>query len=172
MALSAIVTLGLAVGLFTSTMNAGNGGPGVPTLTEVEVADLLFIREEEKLARDVYLFLYDDFGKKIFVTIAASEQSHMDAVLVLLNKYGLEDPAYGKDPGEFENTILQGLYDDLIKACCNREALEAGVFIEETDIEDLGIAISDTDKEDIKKVYGRLLEGSLRHLDAFNSHLD
>ncbi|MDP2030099.1 MAG: DUF2202 domain-containing protein [Thiobacillus sp.] len=49
--------------------------------------DLLFMREEEKLARDVYLTLYETWGLAVFSNIASSEQSHMDALLKLLRTY-------------------------------------------------------------------------------------
>jgi len=153
-------------------MGAGPNGGGVPALTDDEEKDLLFIREEEKLARDVYDYMYVEFGHQIFSTIYWSEQQHMDMVLVLLVKYGLEDPADGKEPGEFVNPILQGIYDDLIMACCDQAAFEAGVFIEETDIDDLEEAKNRANKNDIIKVYTNLREGSLHHLDAFNSHLE
>ena len=74
---------------------------------------MLFMREEEKLARDVYLTLYDAWGLTPFASIAVSEQSHMNAMLLLL-KYRLPDPAAGKPIGEFTDPDLQALYDTLI----------------------------------------------------------
>ena len=171
-ALIAMVMLGLATGLSTSTMGAGPNGGGVPKLTDDEKEDLLFVREEEKLARDVYDYLYAEFGHQIFSTIYWSEQNHMNMVKDLLVKYGLEDPAEGKDPGEFVNPILQEIYDDLILASSDQEAFEAGVDIEETDIADLTFRLSRANKNDIIKVYTNLRAGSENHLDAFNSHLE
>jgi len=72
-----------------------------------EIEGLLFMREEEKLARDVYLTLYDQWNLSIFKNIAASESAHMDAILTLLERYGIDDPAAGKDVGEFTNPDLQ-----------------------------------------------------------------
>ena len=57
---------------------------------------MLFMREEEKLARDVYLTLYDAWRLAPFANISVSEQKHMNAMLLLLRKYGLPDPAAGK----------------------------------------------------------------------------
>jgi len=54
---------------------------------------LTYIREEEKLARDVYLYLYDMWGSSIFDNISVSEQAHMDAIKTLIDRYGLDDPA-------------------------------------------------------------------------------
>jgi energy-converting hydrogenase Eha subunit E len=82
-------------------------------LSTEETAALLYMREEEKLARDVYNALYAIWGQPIFQNIAASEQSHMDAILTLIDRYGLTDPAQA-EPGIFTDPNLQVLYDALI----------------------------------------------------------
>ena len=61
-------------------------------LTDAEVAGILFMREEEKLARDVYLYLYEIHPLRPFLNISKSEQAHMDAIKYLIDTYGLEDP--------------------------------------------------------------------------------
>jgi len=131
------------------------------------------MREEEKLARDVYLFLYDKWHSRIFKNISVSEQTHMDAIKTLLDRYGIPDPAANKGPGEFTNSQLQALYDELIQDGSGSlvDALEVGVFIEETDIEDLNAGIASSTHKDIITVFSNLLSGSLNHLSAFNSNL-
>jgi hypothetical protein len=143
------------------------------TLTAAEESWLTYMREEEKLARDVYLFLYDKWQSRIFKNIAASEQTHMNAVKTLLDRYGIADPAAGKAEGEFANQELQALYDDLVEdgSVSLVEALNVGVFIEETDIDDLNAGIGSTRRKDIITVYSNLLAGSYNHLDAFNANL-
>lgn len=139
------------------------------TLTPQEKSDLLFMREEEKLARDVYLTLHDIWGTPVFANIATSEQQHMDAILNLLNLYKLPDPSVGKLIGEFVNVELQALYDALI-ARGKQSALDAlmvGGVIEETDVEDLNAAIATSRLSNIDKVYQNLLNGSYNHLRAF-----
>lgn len=139
------------------------------TLTTEEKNDLAFMREEEKLARDVYLTLHDIWGTPVFANIATSEQQHMDAILNLLNTYKLPDPAASKLVGEFVNAELQALYDALI-ARGKKSALEAlmvGGVIEETDIEDLNAAMATSRLSNIDKVYQNLLNGSYNHLRAF-----
>lgn len=138
-------------------------------LTQEEKEWLLYMREEEKVARDGYKELYKAWGLKIFSNIASSEQKHMDAIKTLLDRYGLEDPA--KDPGVFSNPDLQALYDALIIQGNSSaiEALNEGVIIEETDIEDLEKALDLTDHRDIKRVYTNLMAGSYNHLAAFES---
>jgi hypothetical protein len=98
----------------------------------------------------------------------------MDAVKTLLDRYGIADPAAGKEVGEFTNPNLQALYDELIDAGSVSlvDALEVGVLIEETDILDLKEGIASTERKDIITVYGNLLLGSLNHLESFESKLD
>ena len=138
-------------------------------LSDGEKKDLLFMREEEKLARDVYLTLYKIWGAQIFANIARSEQTHTDAVKMLLEKYGLPDPAAGKDIGEFTNPELQELYNKLVEEGSKSlvDALKVGALIEEKDIIDLKKAINETDNPDIKLVYENLMRGSRNHLRAF-----
>ena len=142
-------------------------------LTPDETKWLTYMREEEKLARDVYISLYGMYGSRIFNNISKSEQRHMDAIKTLLDRYGIEDPAGTKGPGAFTDPDLQKLYNDLINKGDDSliDALEVGMIIEETDIDDLITAIASTNRKDIKRVYSNLLQGSYNHLDAFCSNL-
>jgi len=144
------------------------------TLTEAEIAGLLYMREEEKLARDVYLALYDQWQVQVFQNIANSEQTHTDSVKTLLDRYGLEDPAEGKDLGEFTNQDLQDLYNSLVETGSQSlvDALRVGAAIEEIDILDLEENLAQTDAEDITLVYENLMKGSRNHLRAFVSTLE
>lgn len=144
------------------------------TLTTQEKEDLTFMREEEKLARDVYLTLHDIWGTPVFASIATSEQQHMDAILALLNTYKLPDPTVGKLVGEFMNVELQALYDALIARgkTSALEALLVGGVIEETDIEDLNAAMATSRLSNIDQVYQNLLNGSYNHLRAFASNIE
>lgn len=166
--------LGLSV--ITTSLVAGQGGKSTSTTTvsttktvnEVEQADLLFMREEEKLARDVYIFAYSQWGNTVFDNISESEQQHTDKILSLLEKYNLEDPALEAE-GEFADHHLQELYNDLVAQVQNSEidALYVGTAIEEIDMIDILDAIERTDNRDIRTVYQNLLEGSKLHLIAF-----
>jgi hypothetical protein len=95
----------------------------------------------------------------------------MDAILYLLGKYGLDDPAL--DHGFFQNHNLQDLYEKLVTKGEKSvvDAIEVGVIIEETDIYDIENLLAETEKTDIIRVYTNLLDGSYNHLDAFKSHL-
>ncbi|MEO2154237.1 MAG: DUF2202 domain-containing protein [Nanoarchaeota archaeon] len=110
-------------------------------LDEQEINDIEHMREEEKLARDVYLTLYNKWGLSIFKNIARSEQNHMNAVKVLIEKYNLEDPVEetGDEIGKFENPELEKLYNELVEKGSQsiKDALEVGATIEDLDIYDL-----------------------------------
>jgi hypothetical protein len=137
-------------------------------LTQDEIDALLFMREEEKLARDVYLTLYEKWDLVLFNNIARSEQKHMDAVKTIIDRYGLEDPMLA-EVGEFTNQDLQSLYDDLIIKGSQSisDALLVGGAIEEIDILDLQESLKDTSNVDVARVFESLLRGSYNHLKAF-----
>ncbi|HNF94680.1 MAG TPA: DUF2202 domain-containing protein, partial [Anaerolineales bacterium] len=128
---------------------------------------LLFMREEEKLARDVYNQMYALWGQPVFQNIAASEQTHTDEIKLLLDRYGLADPAL--DPGQFTDANLQALYNQMIAqgSVSLTEALNVGVLIEQTDIADLQARLAQTDNADIQLVYTNLMNASYNHLAAF-----
>jgi hypothetical protein len=142
------------------------------TLSEDEEGGILYMREEEKLARDVYLALYDKWGISIFGNIGESEGTHMEAVKTLIDRYELTDSSTGI-AGNFGNEDLQGLYDQLVAEGSKslEDALRVGAAIEEIDILDLEEYLSQTDKEDITMVYENLLKGSRNHLRSFVSNL-
>jgi hypothetical protein len=180
-----LVTLAVALAA-SSPLQAGNYGergrgydraPGhpvrattvyaVPTAAEAE--DMLYMREEEKLARDVYLTMDEAWGLVPFANVAASEQKHMDAMLKLLRKYQLPDPAEGNAIGEFTDPDLQKLYDKLVDKGLKAPdaALLVGGLIEEVDMVDIQSAMDRSTKDDIDAVYESLMCGSRNHLRAF-----
>lgn len=137
------------------------------TITEIEKQDLLFVREEEKMAGDVYRKYYELYELRPFGNIEVSELRHTEAIKVLLDQFGMDDPA--KDEGEFANDDLQELYDNLMSSGSEsiENAISNGILIEEKDIFDLKEIISHTTNVDIKTVYEYLLMGSKNHLTAF-----
>lgn len=142
----------------------------VGDITPEEIEGLIFMREEEKLARDVYLTMYAKWEAKIFNNISKSEEKHTNAVKILLERYSIEDPVQTNEVGIFTNVELQELYNSLIESGNNSlvEALKVGAAIEEIDIIDLEEQINGIAKsEDILFVYNNLLKGSKNHLRAF-----
>ena len=158
----------------SSTLSEALNSISTGTLSDAEVEGLLYMREEEKLARDVYLVLYEKWGMPVFQNIANSEQTHTDAVKTLIDRYGLEDPAAGQDVGTFTNPELQELYDLLVETGSQSlaDALRVGVAIEEIDILDLVEWIAQTNQADIVMVYENLMKGSRNHLRSFVSTLE
>jgi hypothetical protein len=143
--------------------------PAAPgDLTDAETADLLYMREEEKLAHDVYVTLYAQWSLPIFQNIANSEAVHMDSLLTLLDRYGLADPA-SSQVGVFTNPDLQALYTQLVARGSSSlsEALKVGSAIEEIDILDLDQALANTSRADLQQVYTNLRHGSENHLRSF-----
>ncbi|GEM_PF-1777352 len=138
-----------------------------------EAADLRWMREEEKLARDVYLTLYEKWGLRIFQNISQSEQRHMDSVAALLEKYGIEDPVTDDQVGVFQDPEIASLYEELVAQgeTSVEEALKVGATIEDLDLKDLEDRFARTDNEDIQHVYEALECGSRNHLRSFVSQL-
>lgn len=101
-------------------------------LTPEEISSLRYMREEEKLAHDVYVALYESWNLPVFANIAASETRHTEQVQALLSQFGIADAAAGRAPGSFENPELQTLYDSLVAqgTTSRQDAIEVGILIE------------------------------------------
>lgn len=141
-------------------------------LTDSELASLLKMKEEEKLARDVYAVLAKKWGSQVFTNISAAENNHLNAIVLLLSNYGSTETSIG-EAGVFVDTAVQTLYNDLVaKASVSvEEAYKIGALIEEMDIKDLTEALSSTTNENVTLVFENLLKGSRNHLRAFNRQL-
>jgi hypothetical protein len=156
--------------------HGGNGGNGnndqsvsISQLSPQEAESLSFMREEEKLARDVYITLYEQWNNEVFSNISSSEQRHMEIMRSRLEDYGLTDPVTDDSVGVFNNPELQELYWELVARGQNSEldALYVGGFIEEFDIIDLQNAIGASEHADVTRSYQKLMRGSGNHLRAF-----
>lgn len=143
------------------------------TVDAQEQADLIHMRQEEKLARDVYLTLYSTTGATIFQNIAQSEQSHMDLTLYLMNKYGIADPLTSNAVGVFPDPAFTHLYERLVNIGGNSlfRSLWVGAVIEDLDIYDLDMALANTDNQDIATVWQNLARGSRNHMRSFYGQL-
>jgi len=159
---SAAAALGAVSPLLSASAQAAT------PLSQVEIADLLWSREEEKVARDVYITLYDKWRHSTFSNISKSEQQHMDTMLFKLTTYGIPDPAL-VPIGAFSNRDLQNLYNDLVAKGSKSliEALTVGCIIEEVDIIDLMKAIDHSTHTDLDTSYQNLMAGSYNHLRSF-----
>ncbi|MBK8392351.1 MAG: DUF2202 domain-containing protein [Saprospiraceae bacterium] len=143
------------------------------SLNEDEKSSLTFMREEEYLAYDVYVTLYNKWGINIFKNISESELTHTNAIMTLLNKYGLSDPADNHSVGKFIDSGLQQLYNQLVEKgkISQLEAFKVGATIEDLDIFDLNNWIAKVDNQDIKFVFQNLNKGSRNHLRSFYNQI-
>ena len=144
-----------------STMSLAAGGPGSgkggvnsgsPDKSQVstsgldanELEHLVFMREEEKLARDLYITLGTRFPHlKIFGKIDDAEQRHTCAVCDMLEKYGAADPStndnVGVYNGETYGHYFTAKYEELVGrgSVSALDALYVGAYIEEFDMIDI-----------------------------------
>lgn len=167
-----ILLMGLALSptQCTELSGAEEDPATVPELTEAESNGILFMREEEKLARDVYIYLYEIYPLRPFLNISKSEQAHMDAMMFLIDTFDLVDPVGENLEGVFQNEDLQELYNELIEqgSESREEALKVGALIEEVDIIDLQAELEEhAVNEEVIRVYTNLCRASENHLRAF-----
>ncbi|MAX70611.1 MAG: hypothetical protein CMC76_05840 [Flavobacteriaceae bacterium] len=136
-------------------------------LTESDINALLFMLEEEKLARDTYRYLNNEWSLNQFANIKNSEQTHMDAVENLLIQYDIEYTILPE--GEFANQTLQNYYNQFILdgSLSQANALQIGATIEDLDIVDLRDHLEASTNLDLISVFNSLQCGSRNHLRSF-----
>ena len=162
-----------------------------------EETHMVFMREEEKLARDVYMTLSSMYqGEVAFSNIDDSEEKHTATVRDKLAKYNIADPNTDNTVGVFTGAdygwyftekynLLVGLgAESLINA------LYVGAYIEELDMLDIAqcpqviidthdrikkvrdCGLIYTDNSDIQSMYVALLEGSENHLRSYVGNIE
>ncbi len=138
-------------------------------LSDSEMKRLGLLLEEEKLARDVYLTLYELWEFPPFHAVAGSEQNHMDIILILFNEYNLDNSAAMNEIGVFSDPEHQARYDWLVSMGSQslEQALLVGGVLEEIDIIDFYEELTKPGSSDKKFVYRNLLVGSEQHLRTF-----
>jgi hypothetical protein len=143
------------------------------TISDEEAKSLIHMREEEKLARDVYIAMFNKYGLRIFENISSSEQTHTDAILQLLTKYAIKDPVGVNAVGVFTDPGLQALYTSLVNSgnVSILEAYKVGATIEDLDLYDLKVDLLKVDNQDIILVYQMLSKGSRNHMRNYFSNL-
>jgi len=165
------MTKKVVMAVLASMMMSGVAFAATVTLDAAHKASLLFMYQEEKVARDVYITL----GKKYptattFSSIQSSEQTHMDTVESLCIKYGVNISNIDETKvGVFVLPELQALYNTLViqGAVSLLEAQKVGVTIEKKDITDI-LAAEAGMPGDVVNKFENLRAGSYNHLDAFN----
>jgi hypothetical protein len=139
---------------------------------ETELTILLNMKEEEKLARDVYTTLNLKWKNQVFSNISIAENTHMNAIIFLLQNYGTDYTSV-LEPGRFTNPAFQSLYEELVTkgSVSIEEAWKVGALIEEMDITDLVESLKSVTDESIIMVFENLEKGSRNHLRAFARQL-
>ncbi len=143
------------------------------SITPQEEQNLIYMREEEKLAHDFYILMEEKYGHRVFKNISGAETRHGTFVKELLDRYSVADPSTGKNTGDFTNPDFTSLYKSLTDKgnISLNEALKCGAEIEELDIADLNTRIDESSSQDIKQTFMNLRIGSERHLQAFIRNL-
>jgi len=167
-------------------------------LSQANRDDLAYMGNEERLAYDVYMALYDyhkSRGTTIrqFENIATnSETKHIETVRALVNKYNISSddltildrapvassstPQSSLPSGKYDISSIQNLYNDLITKGRRsvQDALEVGCMVEVTDINDLNPKIDNamsSGAKDLEDAFRFLRDGSYNHYWAFDKGL-
>jgi len=143
-------------------------------LTQKEKGALIYMYQEEKLAKDVYYVLSQMYPNlRTFPHIYRAEVMHQKSVANVLSYYGIPLPMLGDEVGKFNNPNLQKLYNELISKGKNsiKDALEVGIMVEVTDVEDLDKYLNEVSSSDVVALFKFLRAGSYNHYNAFNNEL-
>ncbi len=170
-----VTWLGACGNTATAPVDAGLSTP----LSAEEIAGLKYMREEEELARDLYMTIFNNTGLTVFQSISLnSEVAHAQSMLNLLNTYGEADPSTG-NPATYSDANLQTLYDTLIASATGAgkvdlDALMVGALVEEVDIEDINAKKVQVQPAHalIIQTYDNLLCGSRNHLRSFVGQIE
>ena len=145
-------------------------------LTDAEVNGILSLREEEKVAYDVYTVMFEKYESKVFKNIAENEKEHMNKIKELIDQFNLTDPIAGTidQKGVFSNKKMQTMYDEMILGGNYGllDALRAAARFEETDIVDLRKYLSSASDQSVINVYLNLESGSQDHLRSLVKYIE
>ncbi len=146
----------------------------IEELSDIEMSTILTMREEEKMAQDLYTAFYQKWGIDIFRKVLKSENQHFDVIGRLLERYNLQDPTEGLSIGEFNNSDIADLYNRLLNTglSSREDAVQVAMLIEDLDINDLNNAINDSDNNDLRKVYSNLKRASENHMRIFAGEME
>lgn len=173
-----VVTIMAIVGIFASGLLIAQPldevqNPPITASPSVEApsdpSGLLSTREEGKLARDVYIALYDVWGIRVFANMARGKQMHMDHLASLIEAQGLVDPVIGSGLGEFKNAELASLYTSLVAQGSQslQAAFTVGSIIGDLGIYDLETSLLEAEEPYTIGAYTKLLRGSVNHMRPF-----
>ena len=148
-------------------------GLSMGQLSEAEVEAIHYLREVEKLARDVLLAFDEQWQAGEFGRVAESENTHTEAIKALIDRYNLWDPSSVTWDGYYNNEELLALYRQFKRQGERSlvDAIRVGATVQEISILDLREYRAETDDEDLQMVYENLLRASRNHLRVFTTLL-
>jgi hypothetical protein len=152
---------------------------------------IAYMWNEEKLAKDIYLALYNIYpnAQQLYNIATNSETQHEAMVQDLVQKYDLnitniidyeqyysEAELAALAPGEYALDAIQSLYNTLYEKGVQTEvdALQVGCMVEVTDVNDLNHDIEVAQASgatDVVAVFESLRKGSYNHYWSFDSAL-
>ncbi len=134
-----------------------------PQITETEAGDLQLLREEEKLARDLFRDWSD--RSELFGAVAHSKQLHFEIVGALLQRHQVTDRTLGGE-GLYVFPQLQTLHQELLArgGSTELEALAAGAELHERDLVGLEEAAGRSQLEDVRASLAEIQRGARNHL--------
>lgn len=135
-----------------------------------DAANLKMMFEEERMAHDLYVAFGEKWGSRKFSNISNAETRHNSVVGAEMDRLGVAKPDTSV-AGKYENSEIQALYDGWLARGLEsqQEAFVVGAELERRDIADLEKVMDATLDQQLKDVYGRLLDGSKKHLAAFEA---
>lgn len=145
---------------------------GSIVLSETDVAGLLYMIEEEKMAMDLYDSFAEQTDSVIFDRISDAELRHMSTLLQIAEAADIDLSAISTEARVFTDEHIQELYDTLLAqgSVSFDAAIDVGIIVEETDIADLQEYISGDEIGLLGAVYDHLETGSEHHLAAFTQY--
>ncbi|WP_396189315.1 DUF2202 domain-containing protein [Flavobacterium sp.] len=159
--------IAIVIALLSFSCSDDDNNSNSTSLSQEEKDGLLYMLEEEKLARDTYIYMNNLWGLNQFNNIKNSEQSHMDAIVSILEQNDIEYTILPQ--GEFSYQNLQDLYNQFVinGQVSSESALQIGATIEDLDIVDLEDYINDSTNSVLISTYENLQCGSRNHLRSF-----
>jgi|GEM_PF-719649 len=135
------------------------------TLSDAEIADINYLQEAEKMQLDLYGALASQYSNApVFAALQQNEQAFYTADDVVLQKYGLANPAQGT-PGVYSDTQLQNLYNRLnSQGGLLTDSYAVAAQSEEIHIADISAALSRTNNSDLQYLYTQDLAISRNNL--------
>ncbi len=155
-----------------AAVEAGRGGPtnkwsqqpnaagitAATTLSEQEAADLAAAIQEEYTAMNTYQAVMDELGNvQPFSRIARSEQQHVNALIRVAERFGIDVPENAGEVAEIAWSTLE-------------DACQMGVTFEQMDAALYDELLANTTNPVLIRVYTNLQRASLNnHLPAFEA---